>query len=382
MLAKTMEEALAALPPDLRTDAVKHTLAYVFLAIGHKCLLIVKHDGKVSQIQLRPSKISNHYRKFLPKTVKKKPNVRLLHCIIKEFKHDEEEYGTLKLFQDYEAAGHTIPDGVYLVSPTDALIYRTNFKDPFYHVTGSMTSPIPLHHPLLPILAMSGHKDYLDVPIVNYDDLDIIKGKKTWNDSKIELDFSKKKSMAVFRGGSTGCGWTAETNPRLKAVQLSKQHPDLLDAQLTTITSAMKIHKTRRAGRVNSKEFRVGKPMPFEEQSHYKYILHLDGNVGAYRLAQWMLLGSTILLQESGSILWFQHHMKPWTHYVPINDKLNDLIETIKWCKTHETECRTMAHNARTLALQVLTKDFLYKELDHAIETARRIARANGKVEK
>ena len=101
--------------------------------------------------------------------------------IIKEFKHDEEEYGTLKLFQEYEAAGHTIPEGVYLVSPTDALIYRTTFKDPFYHVTGSMTSPIPLHHPLLPILAMSGHKDYLDVPIVNYDDLDIIKGKKTWN---------------------------------------------------------------------------------------------------------------------------------------------------------------------------------------------------------
>jgi hypothetical protein len=229
---------------------------------------------------------------------------------------------------------------------------------------------------------MSGHKDYLDVPIVNYDDLDIIKGKTTWNDSKIELDFSKKKSMAVFRGGSTGCGWTAETNPRLNAVQLSKQHPDLLDAQLTTITSTMKIHKTRRAGRVNSKEFRVGSRISFEEQSHYKYILHLDGNVGAYRLAQWMLLGSTILLQESGSTLWFQYHMKPWTHYVPINDELNDLIEKIKWCQTHETECRTMAHNARTLALKVLTKESLYKELDHAIETARRIARTNGKVEK
>jgi hypothetical protein len=381
MIARSIKDAFEAVPLELRSEAVKNTLDYVFLSIGHKCLLIVKYNNAVTQILLRPSKISNHYRKFLPKTLKKKPNVRLLHCIIKEFKPEEEEYTTLKLFQDYDAI-HSIPTGVYLVSPTDALIYRTNFKDPFYHVTGSMTSPIPLKHPLIPILAMSGHKDYLDVPIANYDDLDIIKGKTHWDDSKIELDFSKKKPIAVFRGGSTGCGWTAETNPRLRAVQLSKQHPDLLDAQLTTITGTMKIHKTRRAGRVNSKEFRVGSRISFEEQSHYKYILHLDGNVGAYRLAQWMLLGSTILLQESGSMLWFQHLMKPWTHYVPVNDRLNDLIEKIQWCKTHESECKQMAEHARTLALEVLTKETLFRELGHAIKTARNIASTNGKVEK
>jgi len=381
MIARSVKDALEAVPVELHTDALLNTLEYVFLSIGHKCLLIVKYDKHVSQILLRPSKISNHYRKFLPKTLKKKPNVRLLHCIVKEFKPEEEEYTTLKLFQEYDAI-HSIPEGVYLVSPTDALIYRTNFKDPFYHVTGSMSSPIPLHHPLIPILAMSGHKEYLDVPIPNYEDIAIIKGKTTWDDSKLELDFSKKKPLAVFRGGSTGCGWTAETNPRLKAVQLSKQHPDLLDAQLTTITGQLKIHKTRRAGRINPKEFHVGSRISFEEQSHYKYILHLDGNVGAYRLAQWMLLGSTILLQESGSTLWFQHLMKPWTHYVPINDRLNDLVEKIKWCKSHESECKQMAEHARTLALQVLTKETLFRELGHAITTARNIAHTNGKVEK
>ena len=381
MIARSIKDALEAVPPELHTDALLNTLTYVFSSIGHKCLLIVKHDKQVSQILLRPSKISNHYRKFLPKTLKKKPNVRLLHCIVKEFKPEEEEYTTLKLFQEYDAI-HSIPEGVYLVSPTDALIYRTNFKDPFYHVTGSMSSPIPLHHPLIPILAMSGHKEYLDVPIPNYEDIAIIKGKTTWDDSKIELDFSKKKPLAVFRGGSTGCGWTAETNPRLRAVQLSKQYPDLLDAQLTTITGQLKIHKTRRAGRINGKEFHVGSRIPFEEQSHYKYILHLDGNVGAYRLAQWMLLGSTILLQESGSTLWFQHLMKPWIHYVPIHDKLNDLVEKIKWCKSHESECKQMAEHARTLALQVLTKETLFRELGHAIKIARNIAHTNGKVEK
>ena len=395
MIAKSIKEALEALPPEFRTKAANNTLQYVFQAIGHKCLLIVKHKEEIFQILLRPSKISNHYRKFLPKTLKKKPNVRLMHCIIKEFKkEDGEDRVTLNLFQNYEKAGHILPQGIYLVSPTDVLIYRKNFKDPFYHVTGSTTSPIPLHHPLLPILAWCGHKDYLDVPIPMIDDIQLIKGldsmegsilkvdTRIYDLSKLELDFSKKKPMAIFRGGSTGCGWTADTNPRLKAVQLSKQYPELLDAQLTTITSLMKFHKTRRAGRINSKEFKEGSKMSFEEQSQYKYILHLDGNVGAYRLAQWMLLGSTILLQESGSSLWFQYRLEPWVHYVPVKDGLNDLIEKIQWCKEHEEECERMARAARTLALRILTSEFMYNELDTAIEKAILISRTNGKSEK
>jgi hypothetical protein len=308
MIAKSVKEALEALPSEFRTDAAQNTLNYVYESIGHDCMLIVKHKDTLSQIKLRPNKISNRYKSFFPKTMRNNKKIRLLSCIVKEFDKDETtDYFIHSIFRRYEEAGNVIPQGVYLITPTDALIYRKNFKDPFYHVTGSMTTPIPLKHPLLPILAMSGHTDYLDVPIVNWDDGFYIKGKTSVNMSKVELDFSKKKPVAVFRGGTTGCGWTADTNPRLKAFQLGKLFPTLLDAELTTITTAMKFNKTRRLGRVNSKEFRVGSFIPFEEQSHYKYILHLDGNVAAYRLAKSMLLGSVILLQESGSTLWFQH---------------------------------------------------------------------------
>ena len=386
MLAKSIKEAWDLLPVELQTDAAMNTLDYVFLSIGHKCTLIVKHGDELFQIQLLPSKISNHYRKFLPKTLKKKSNIRLLNCVVKEFKKDdgENEFRVINLFKEYEAAGHSIPTGVYLVSPTDALIYRTNFKDPFYHVTGSMTSPIVLKHPLLPIMAWSGHKEYLDVPIPMIDDMDYVRGTEEFklHMEEVELDFSKKKPMAVFRGTSTGCGWTTDTNPRLKAVKLSEQYPTLLDAQITAITQYTKFHKTRRAGMVNRKEFHVAKKIKFEDQSHYKYILQLDGNVAAYRLARIMLLGSTILLQESGSSLWFQHLMKPYVHYVPVKDDLNDVITQIKWCIRHEKECETIANTARTLALKVLTKESMFHELGRAITIARTIAKTNGKMEK
>ena len=377
-----MDQVWKQIPIEFQTEATRNTLDYVYTAIGHKCTFIIKQTESLTQIIVNPKKISNHYRQFLPKTYKKNQHTRLLHCIVKEFKQtDTEGWGTLSLFKAYEHAGHTIPNGIYVVTPTDALIYRKNFKDPFYHVTGSSITPIRLKHPLLPILAWSGHKDYLDVPIANIDDMGyILKERGVLDMSKVELDFSKKKPLAVFRGGSTGCGWTPDSNPRLKAVKLSQAHPTLLDAQLTDITGSWKIHKTRRAGRINKSEFRLGSSMPFEHFSHYKYILQLDGNVAAYRLARSMLLGSTILLQESGSILWFQHLMKPWVHYVPIKDTLHDLIDQIEWCKKHESECKLMAEHARTLALKVLTKETLFEELHHAIDESIKIARNDGKI--
>ena len=41
------------------------------------------------------------------------------------------------------------------------------------------------------------------------------------------------------------------------------------------------------------------KGMPMEEQSKYKYIIHIDGNVNAYRLLNSMLTGSLILRVKS-----------------------------------------------------------------------------------
>ena len=56
------------------------------------------------------------------------------------------------------------------------------------------------------------------------------------------------------------------------------------------ITKNMKVHKTRRAGYVSSKLYKEATPMKFERFSDYKYILQIDGNVAAYRLAKTMLL--------------------------------------------------------------------------------------------
>ena len=70
----------------------------------------------------------------------------------------------------------------------------------------------------------------------------------------LELDFSKKKSVCVFRGSATGCGITTDTNMRLKAAQLSyewsksdefknKEDEDILDVKLTSWNKKPKIYE-------------------------------------------------------------------------------------------------------------------------------------------
>ena len=44
---------------------------------------------------------------------------------------------------------------------------------------------------------------------------------------KFNKDWDTKMPIAVFRGGTTGCGTTPETNPRLKIAQMAaKQNPE------------------------------------------------------------------------------------------------------------------------------------------------------------
>ena len=60
------------------------------------------------------------------------------------------------------------------------------------------------------------------------------------------LDWSKKKDIALFRGSTTGCGVTIETNMRLKLVQLSKQFPDLLmSRKITKWNNRVRIDKSQ-----------------------------------------------------------------------------------------------------------------------------------------
>ena len=68
------------------------------------------------------------------------------------------------------------------------------------------------------------------------------------------------------------------------------------------------------------------------EQSNYKYIIHIDGHVSAYRLGKELSLGSTILKVDSmfNYKLWFSNLLHSGKHYLPFKNDLSNIKKVVK----------------------------------------------------
>ena len=384
-------------------EALDNTLTYCIDKLKLKCQLIIICSGYIHTIihivpQDSPkeylSKLKNLNKKLQwPQSFKdkkenttftvnsetyKRDDLRFMGCVvtpISKITTPTLQYGSSPLPEDKSKFGEMIrqsselgklPDGTYLLSASDILVLRNDKKEPWINVVGGLKDiPDNINNSFIPILNLHSAVNYCDIPLPNYDDWAYVRavskakelGVKNWDmdDSDLMLIWNQKVNKAIFRGTATGCGFTYNSNMRLKATELSKKHSNILDAGITGNQPKLKLHAIDGVGYV--KPIKFIQKIPFVEQSKYKYILHLDGNVAAYRLAKSLLFNSVVLLQETGSRLWFQHLLKPWEHYVPIKDDLSDLIEKINWCINHDKECQNIANNGRTLAKSFLTKD-------------------------
>jgi hypothetical protein len=384
-------------------EALQNTLAYCIDKLKLKCQLIIIESGYVHTIiHIIPQDSPKEYLPRLknlnkklhwPQSFKdkkdnsmftvnsetyKREDLRFMGCVVTPISHSKNILpGSVPPPEDKSKFGEMIrqaselgklPDGTYLLSASDILVLRNDKKEPWIAVVGGLKD-IPkkdnISENFIPILNLHSALSYCDIPLPNYDDwaysravrksseLEI----KNWDmdDSDLTLNWSQKINKAIFRGTATGCGFTYNSNMRLKASELSKKYSNILDAGITGNQPKLKLHSIDGVGYV--KPIKFIQKIPFSEQSKYKYILHLDGNVAAYRLGKSLLFNSVVLLQETGSRLWFQHLLKPWEHYVPIKEDLSDLIEKINWCIHHDKECQAIANNGRALAKTFLTKD-------------------------
>lgn len=274
-----------------------------------------------------------------------------MQCVLKPYKK-----GTFATeWERYLSKQRNYPDGVYLFSLTDAVILRKDGREPWPLVTGDRKLEDRYNFDsFIPIFAYSGQEGYWDIPIPTYDDL------FTTPLEAYELKWSNKKTVAVFRGSSTGCGITPETNQRLK---LATMKSSLLDVGITKYTEQLKFDAIEKLGKPKKVE-PVVEPISMEEQSRYKYIIHVDGNVVAYRLLNSMLTKSLILRVKSEYIHWTDHLMKPGQHYIEINSDLSDLKDKIDWCRTHDKECEKIANTGYEFAKSVLDDEYLNETIE------------------
>ncbi len=155
----------------------------------------------------------------------------------------------------------------------------------------------------------------------------------------------QKHNRAIFRGSMTGGDFTFEnffSFPRTRAVTLSLQFPNLVDARFTCSTCQ------------NFKERFPNYYAPglsVQDHIRYKYQLLIDGNSCAYSRAYWQLFSNSVILKQSSeNIQWYYRALQPYVHYIPINADMGNLIDVIRWTIEHDTEAAKISQQAQQFA--------------------------------
>lgn len=238
-----------------------------------------------------------------------------------------------------------------------------------------------------PILSMVTSQKHSDIPMPTHEDwarVSSLEEKFFSPDCRdYRYNFSKSWSeripTAVFRGASTGCGVTIETNPRLKLAYLSTVSPSekghkLLDAGITKWNLRprkimgnpyLQLIEPQKLPFWNQASNGLVKPLTPEDQANYKYIVNVDGHVNAFRLSLELSTGSVVLLADSKYRVWYRRYLIPYVHFVPVKEDLSNLFDQIKWCKDNDQKCEEIARNALEFYNSYLTKNGILDYLQY-----------------
>ena len=354
------------------------TLKYIF-EISHQCYFVVVHDSNPLMYKLMPP-LRPIYRKAIAQAVQSLPNNphltdgqrakiqkmtpgRIMQCVVKRYSKPE-DLDTNEFLEVFTKL--SLSDGMFILNLTDAVIVRKDQTYPFHMVVGPQ--PLKLPPSMIPVLSMSGQRGYMDIPIPNYDDIGWVyaqEGKDIYANFVTEWD-KKPNQKAVFRGGPTGCGYTNETNMRLKLIQLAStpEYEKRIDIGIsgkgkTIDTESVRFDPVHGIGMLNTGIKPTDKFLTMVDQSQYAFILHVDGNVNAYRLLYTMTTGSVILRVMSEYTSWAEQYLVPNEHYIEIDKDLSNLALKMDWCLKNPKKCKEISDRAKLVSRTLLSREFM-----------------------
>jgi len=155
--------------------------------------------------------------------------------------------------------------------------------------------------------------------------------------------YSKPKKWTKYRRGKL-CSW-------------SNEYPDLIDAAFSSYQN----YQVAPEIQDQFFEYFTLNRATWEEYQNHKYLIDLDGCVAAVPGCAWKLLSNSALFKhESKFRLPFYKILKPWVHYIPLNEDLSDLFEKLEWALEHDEEVRTIAENGHKLAFENIMPEHIY----------------------
>lgn len=192
-------------------------------------------------------------------------------------------------------------------------------------------------------------------------------GTDNWNHYKKQaLKASKKHHwitkvpQAFWRGADSGQTYGISEDeawanlgqyfPRMELVRLSHNHPDKINARLTTIYKVES--DVRERMRLLGIESMINKTfMNVEQHVRYRYLVSVDGWTAAWMRVPWILSSNSLLLRQSSPrVEWFDYALQPMVHYYPINWNLSNLVEAVDYLEKNQEEAQDLVRAANSFA--------------------------------
>ncbi len=265
-----------------------------------------------------------------------------------------------------------LPDCIFFLNLRDHPMLNKNLKDSYTNIIDKDLDKIYKFDKYAPILSPSGSDETVDISMCTQDDW-IRVSKKLYPDDCANgylteinpVKWEDKINKAVFRGSATGCKIDMN-NIRIKASNLSLKYPEYLNVGITSFNRKLK-KNLGKSLQVIDIDMNKSNFMTLQEKATYKYILNLEGHVAAFRLGHEFSLGSVLLIPQSKYYLWFSHLLIPYTHYIPINENLDNLIEQIKWCIDNDDKAKQIALNGVNFYKKYLEIDGVYDYMQNLL---------------
>lgn len=131
-----------------------------------------------------------------------------------------------------------------------------------------------------------------------------------------------------------------ETRPLLK--KIGDDHPENFDI----------IHIHPVGGKINES---ISTYVSLPDLVKYKYLIDIGGNGYSGRLKYLLFSKRPLLIVDRNYIEYFHDDLVPYTHYVPVNMDLSNLVEQVEWMRTNPQKVNEMAQHAYEYAVTHFT---------------------------
>ena len=175
----------------------------------------------------------------------------------------------------------------------------------------------------------------------------------------LDIEWSKKKNQAIFRGQFTGRFPVGMNTNMIKELPTIEQcnllhrcrlvYNSALNMKLIDAKLALPVLDVRKDfPQVINDVALYGDRVSIEDMLTYKAIIMLEGNDVSSGLKWALYSNSVVMTQTPTKTSWaMEELLEPWVHYVPLNDDLSDVEEKMQWIIDHDDEAQQIAYRGK-----------------------------------